>query len=877
MALKNYLLRMASGVIFILVAALTFSMSSSAEARALFERYPGDPVVVSGQKATAAIIPIKQFDVHNIGRISMTITNFGAFGTGYVSSPIIDGEEAPSCEYPINSDLSYLFTGAMWIGAVVGRDTLVSVAADGWGANTPELWPDAGPAGAIITRSNLPSRNDYDDLAKSEQDFICSFTDTFPSLSGQDQNDNRNHIPLNVSVLQSSYAWSYDYAEDFILFDYKLTNIGRFPIRDLYIGMYIDADVHHAGVSGYQGASDDICGFRRTVPMPPGWCIDEDTVNIAWISDNDGDPTDDGNWSFTSPYAVTGTRVVRTPFDTGASNGAANGQNGDLSYSFNWWISNTNGALDFGPRMAGTEEDPFRSFGSHLGTPTGDRIKYYVMSHPEFDYDQLFTAVSHTGEGFLGPPRPSQASDFADGYDTRYLLSFGPFDIRPGDTLPVTLAYLAGDEFHTSPTNFRDLFDAFNPSLFYDSLNFKDFGKNARWAGWVFDNPGYDTPTEQYPEGDGDSGKFCWNFTWCDTTIDIDGDSFLCDSSKMYYAGDGVPDFRGAAPPPPPKIKVIPGYGKVTLRWNGQDSENAVDVFSGAKDFEGYRVYMAQGDRQSDYILLTSFDLDDYKVYEFIQLYDTLYWKQISLPLTLDSLRKLYGPDFDPGLYDNEFNYFTDPFTGKLRYFVQQDWNQSDLTDPSLIHKVYPEASKTDSSDTTGEGKLRYYEYEYEINNLQPSVPYNFSVTAFDYGSLKIDLGALESSPLINAVREYPLPSAETVEKEGLGVIVFPNPYRIDGGYAVAGYENRDRTKSSERARQIHFANLPRVCTIRIYSIDGDLIKQIEHNRPGGGPGSQEEVWNVISRNTQAVVTGIYLWHVQSDMGEQLGKLVIMK
>jgi hypothetical protein len=208
---------------------------------------------------------------------------------------------------------------------------------------------------------------------------------------------------------------------------------------------------------------------------------------------------------------------------------------------------------------------------------------------------------------------------------------------------------------------------------------------------------------------------------------------------------------------------------------------------------------------------------------------------------------------------------------------VPQDWNQSDLNNPNLIHKVYPEALKNDSSDTTDEGFLRYYEYEYVIPNLQPSVPYYFSVTAFDYGSLNVDLGALESSPLVNAVLEFPLPSAETVEEQGLEVIVYPNPYRIDGGYAASGYENRDRTKSAERAREIHFANLPRVCTIRIFSIDGDLIKQIDHNEPDGGPGSQEEVWNVISRNTQAVVTGIYLWHVESDMGEQLGKLVIIK
>jgi len=843
----------------ILGAVLSLLPTENLQARAEydFNGFSGPGI----RPKVAAVTPNQQFDVHNIGKIALTVTNYGTIGNGYVSNPVIDGEPAPSCEYPINSNLEYLFAGAVWIGAVIGIDTLVSVGADGW-LGTRELYPDPGEQGAMIRRSTLPSSQDYDALAVSEQDFISTFSDTFVALSGQDPFDNRPHIPLNISVQQSSYAWSYDYAEDFILFDYKITNIGRFPIKDLYLAFYVDADVYHESNSA-NGYADDICGFRRTVASPEGSCIPEDTVNIAWIADNDGDPSG-SNWSFTSPVAVTGSRVVRTPFDTMTVDTSV--QQGSLSYSFNWWISNGDASLDFGPRLAGTSDDPFRSFNSHLGTPTGDRNKYYVMSHPEFDYDQLFTAISHTAEGFLPPPRPTQAIDFANGFDTRYLLSFGPFNVRPGDTLPITLAYLAGDNFHVEPTDFANYFDAFDPSLYYSKLNFSDFGLNARWASWIFDNPGYDT------DGNGDSGKYVWKYIYSDTLPDVP-----IDSNKCYYAGDGVPDFRGAAPPPPPVIHVIPGFGGVTLRWSGEASENAVDVFSEQKDFEGFRVYYSQGNRASDFVMLASYDLEDFKVYDFVKEFDTAYWQQGLAPLTGDSLRLMYGSDFDPAPYYDEFHYFTDPYTGQLRYFVKQDWNQSDLANPLGIHKVYPEASKYDPTDTTDEGNLRYYEYEYDIPNLQASVPYYFSVTAFDYGSLKVALGELETSPLLNAVQEYPLPGAESVEEQALDVIVYPNPYRIDGGYAAAGYENRERIRSAERSRAIHFANLPKVCTIRIYSIDGDLIKQIEHDRPDGGPGSQEETWDVISRNTQSVVTGIYLWHVQSTMGEQLGKLVIIK
>ena len=804
---------------------------------------------------------IRQPAIHDIGKIALMTTNFGQFGRGE-SEFQCDGEECPSCQYPVNSDIEYLYTGALWIGAVVGQDTLVSVGSDGWFREIYELLPASDASGGIIQRSTLPSKPDYHPDAVSEQDYTCTFTDTITDPVFTAGADGTNiHRPIRISVLQSSYAWSYDYAEDFVILDYRVANIGIYPIRDLYIGLYIDADVYHKSIES-SGYDDDICGFRRTVAMPEGFGIGEDSVNIAWIADADGDPVD-GQWNFASPVAVTGTRVLQTP-------------NKDLRYSFNWWVSNGDATLDFGPRLAGTPDDPFRSFGTHLGTPTGDANKYYIMSHPEFDYDQLFTAVSHTGERFLPPPPPDLAQTIANGYDTRYLLSFGPFDIRPGDSLPVTIAYVAGDDFHRKEgaNDFADYFEMYQPDRFYGQLDFTDLGKNARWAYWVFDNPGYDT------DGDKDSGRYNWACSSGDSILYFpegkEPPADLINSCrKVYYAGDGVPDFRAAAPPPPPVIQVIPDFGEVTIRWNGQLTENAMDIFSGEKDFEGYRVYFAQGPRATDYVLLAAYDRDNYKIYVFDEV--RLAWQQNPTPLTRDSLRILYGPEFEPLEYDGEFRSFRDPETQKAMYFVPQGWNQSRLDDPYLIHRVCPEASRLDPTDTTKEGWMRYYEYEYHIANLQPTVPYYFSVTAMDYGSLKVDLGSLESSPLVNAVMGYALPSSESVEAEGLEVIVYPNPYRIDGGYARAGYENRDRTRSAERSRAINFVNLPKICTIRIFTVDGDLVQEIDHSYPEGGPSSQHETWNVVSRNTQAVVTGIYIWHVKSDMGEQLGKLVIIK
>jgi len=53
--------------------------------------------------------------------------------------------ETPSCVFPANSDLNYLYVAGFWIGAIAGRDTLVSIGVDDWvGSYVMELWPDQG-------------------------------------------------------------------------------------------------------------------------------------------------------------------------------------------------------------------------------------------------------------------------------------------------------------------------------------------------------------------------------------------------------------------------------------------------------------------------------------------------------------------------------------------------------------------------------------------------------------------------------------------------------------------------------------------------------------------------------------------------------------
>ncbi|MBN1212169.1 MAG: hypothetical protein JXA92_06280, partial [candidate division Zixibacteria bacterium] len=80
-----------------------------------------------------------------------------------------------------------------------------------------------------------------------------------------------------------------------------------------------------------------------------------------------------------------------------------------------------------------------------------------------------------------------------------------------------------------------------------------------------------------------------------------------------------------------------------------------------------------------------------------------------------------------------------------------------------------------------------------------------------------------------------------------------------------------------DRMRRLHFANLPARCTIRIYTLDGDLIREIEHDMNPADPTAMHEEWDMITRNTQRVVTGIYYWVVEEPNGDtQIGKFVII-
>jgi hypothetical protein len=334
--------------------------------------------------------PYTTIRVHKVGNVNLAVSNFGICGTqfdGWVDPET--GLIAPSCQYPAGSSIEYLFQGPLWIGAIVAGDTLVSAAHDGW-QHVYEMFAESYPQGDIEKRSTLPADPHYHPDAISEADYIAVYSDTLtdPAYVAQNPDDGRPHEPLGLQIHQESYSWSQEDYEDFVIIKYTLSNIGSEFLDDVFVGVYMDSDVYHINNPG--GFTDDISGSLTTTD--PIW---NEELLIGWSADNDGDPSS-GVWTEYSPKDVFGAALLDYP--------------GSVEPNFNWWVSHGTAAQDWGPRLAVNDQD----FGTGgLGTPTGDRNKYYVMATPERDYDQLWACVDFTSEGWL-PPNYTMGPDLAD-------------------------------------------------------------------------------------------------------------------------------------------------------------------------------------------------------------------------------------------------------------------------------------------------------------------------------------------------------------------------------------------------------------------------------------------------------------------------------
>lgn len=99
---------------------------------------------------------------------------------------------------------------------------------------------------------------------------------------------------------------------------------------------------------------------------------------------------------------------------------------------------------------------------------------------------------------------------------------------------------------------------------------------------------------------------------------------------------------------------------------------------------------------------------------------------------------------------------------------------------------------------------------------------------------------------------------------------VVPNPY-----IASASWEAKNPYQSGRGPRSIHFNNLPKKATIRIFTVTGELVDVIEHDSPLND-GSAE--WDMLTLDNLSISYGVYIYHVDAPgVGEIIGKFAVIK
>ena len=101
-------------------------------------------------------------------------------------------------------------------------------------------------------------------------------------------------------------------------------------------------------------------------------------------------------------------------------------------------------------------------------------------------------------------------------------------------------------------------------------------------------------------------------------------------------------------------------------------------------------------------------------------------------------------------------------------------------------------------------------------------------------------------------------------------VYVVPNPY-----VAASAFEPSNTYLTGRGERRIMFMGLPPKCTIRIYTVAGDLVQTL---RKDDGVDNGQLPWDLVTKDGMNLSFGIYLFHVSSPgVGETIGRFGVIK
>ncbi len=683
--------------------------------------------------------------------LGMTVTNFGILGEGW------NNPDQPSALYQQyapqpKKQVSHFSYAGLWIGGIVGNEKRVSTAIVDGVFDYGEEGFEYKPSGS--PGDSLEIRSSIRTNRYFDRDAVSheDFVSEFDDVSTEGLGD--THTPLGVRVHLETYNWNYAFANSFVILNYTITNVSN-EVAGAGDGWTIRSP--YAGI--WMDAS--VANMNYTSYYEPGGGFD-------WYDNLNGYETAPD----TNGYPLN----IAYQYD-------ADGDNG--------WAESYIGMKILGAEVPRSSWDSYYRQWVWTTANNSDYPDYRMPQNDAERYDMMQVNVqpasnASTSELYYDNGNSSYRYFPSDPNSWMLLLSGGPFGskrvrsgtgtdslwvLEPGESMNVEFGIVAsfweGKGSSDTPGRRENLQD------------------NAGWALQAYNGE------------------------------DTNGNGILDPGEDVFISNKEIDRYILPAPPPSPRLKVVPGDQQVTLYWDDSPL-HARDPVSRERDFEGFRIYGARKTQsgESSFSLLREYDLKN-------------------------------GIGYDTGLEDVQM--------------YDEDGNPS---------------------DTTIEG--RRYQFKWTNTNLKNGWTDKnlYSVTSYDRGDRQLNLESLESSR--NENRVFAVPGTRPVEDDSR-TGVYPNPYRAHAEWD--GF--------SERERLIWFMYLPERCTIRIYTLAGDLVDVIHHDAAtytgadieGIDTGQNstysggEHAWDLISKDNQAIASGMYIYTVENTQTghTKTGKFLVIK
>ncbi len=234
--------------------------------------------------------------VHNVGSLSLNVTNFGLLGATPGGSG--DWSNAPSARW---NGVDHLWLAGLWVGAKVdageGTEVRVSTYAYEWefrptddpldtiyeaegGVIGGRRYPALGPNDDFDSEEDEDPLNGLDDDGDGQidEDFATIGDQYFRCLLRDDtaaaQSLYPDHAPLGLQIVQESFQWSEAPWDAMVGFRFTIRNIGDHTLEDVHLGFFGDPDVGNGGGE----SSDDAAFVLQGTTMVEGEIVDYHVV-----------------------------------------------------------------------------------------------------------------------------------------------------------------------------------------------------------------------------------------------------------------------------------------------------------------------------------------------------------------------------------------------------------------------------------------------------------------------------------------------------------------------------------------------------------------------------------------------------------------------